>query len=92
MTRKEIYEEIKAHGYADAIKEDLGDSYTRIKTNQLEDWINNHINETSIDVRENESVNYCCVLDGLQALVATLVSKHLLTPMEGEEIMDAIFK
>ena len=107
MTRKEIYQKIKDEGLAEKIKTKFGKNYTNLKTEKLERWIKtndfvsgkmDHILEKSRSFNEPETikeVNFCdsCPFyDGFQQLVSMLVAHRALTPIEGEELMDVVFK
>lgn len=107
MTRKEIYQKIKDEGLAEKIKRQFGKNYTNVKTEDLEKWIKANdfamnkmdniiekcrkqpekikVNNTSYDAID-------ALYDGFKQLISTLVAHRAITPIEGEEIMDIVFK
>lgn len=107
MTRKEIYQKIKDEGLAEKIKTKFGKNYTNVKTKDLERWVKandfamskmDHILENSRSfnkpetVKEDNFCDSCPFYDGFQQLVSMLVAHRALTPIEGEELMDVVFK
>lgn len=107
MTRKEIYQKIKDEGLAEKIKTKFGKNYTNVKTEDLEKWIKandfamnkmDHILENSRGfnkpetISEDEKFDRSALFDGFQQLVSMLVAHRALTPIEGEELMDIVFK
>lgn len=108
MTRQEIYKKIKDEGLAESIKKAFGKSYTNVKTEDLERWIKtndfisgkmDHILEkTSKYIGKPETVNVnqefhsCPLYEGFKQLISTLVAHRAITPVEGDELMDCVFK
>lgn len=108
MTRQEIYKKIKDEGLAEKIKTKFGKSYTNVKTEDLERWIKtndfisgkmDHILEkTSKYIGKPETVNVnqefhsCPLYEGFKQLISTLVAHRAITPVEGDELMDCVFK
>ena len=96
MTRQEIYQKIKAEGLAEKIKTKFGKNYTNVKTEDLEKWIKANdfaINNKPETVKEDDDLSdFCSLYEGFKQLISTLVAHRAITPMEGEEIMDIIFK
>jgi len=108
MTRQEIYKKIKDEGLAESIKKAFGKNYTNVKTEDLERWIKtndfvsgkmDHILEKTSKyigkpetIKEDGEFGSCPLFDGFQQLISTLVAHRAITPLEGEEIMDIVFK
>lgn len=98
MTRKEIYQEIKDEGLAEKIKTRFGKNYTNVKTEDLEKWIIANILEEKHGfnkpetIKEDEEFDSCPLFDGFKQLISTLVAHRAITPIEGEELMDIVFK
>lgn len=107
MTRQEIYKKIKDEGLAEKIKRKFGKNYTNVKTEELQKWIKandfamskmDHILENSRGFNKPETINEdkefdpSPLFDGFQQLVSMLVAHRALTPIEGEELMDVVFK
>lgn len=96
MTRQEIYKKIKDEGLAESIKKAFGKNYTNVKTEDLEKWVktNDFVsgkNEPET-IKEDGDFGSCPLFDGFQQLISTLVAHRAITPLEGEEIMDIVFK
>ncbi len=107
MTRKEIYQKIKNEGLAEKIKTKFGKNYTNVKTENLEKWVkandfasnkmDNIIEQCRKQPEKIKVVNtpndaLDALYDGFQQLVSMLVAHRALTPIEGEELMDVVFK
>lgn len=106
MTRKEIYQKIKDEGLAESIKKAFGKNYTNVKTEDLEKWIKaNDFAMNKMDniiekcrkqpekikvTKSHDALN--ALYDGFKQLISTLVAHRAITPIEGEEIMDIVFK
>lgn len=96
MTRQEIYQKIKDEGLAESIKKAFNKNYTNVKTKDLEKWVIAHILEDSHGFNKPETIkedgDICSLYNGFSQLISTLVAHRAITPMEGEELMDIIFK
>lgn len=98
MTRQEIYKKIKDEGLAEKIKTKFGKSYTNVKTEDLERWIKtndfamNKMDHKPETINVNQEFHSCPLYEGFKQLISTLVAHRAITPIEGDELMDCVFK
>lgn len=98
MTRQEIYKKIKDEGLAEKIKTKFGKSYTNVKTEDLEKWIKandfamNKMDHKPETINVNQEFHSCPLYEGFKQLISTLVAHRAITPVEGDELMNCVFK
>ena len=51
-----------------------------------------YIGKPEIVKEDDDLSDFCSLYEGFKQLISTLVAHRAITPMEGEEIMDIIFK
>lgn len=80
LTRKEVYEYIKAHNLADVIARKYGKNYTVVKTDELIKTIEEAISDTGYQAQP------CNVANVLTELINKLVSAGTISDMDGVEL------
>lgn len=80
LTRKEVYEYIKAHNLADVIAKKYGKNYTVVKTDELIKTIEEAISDTGYQAQP------CNVANVLTELINKLVSTGTISDMDGVEL------
>lgn len=90
MSRKELYNEVKKLGAADAIKAKFGDNYTRVSSASLEEFLKGFGKKpTKKEVAPKESkekMGTCSCKEAIVKLLSTLQAKRALTAKEAEEV------
>lgn len=81
ITRKELYELIKAKDLAEAIKDAFGINYTRVSNDDLAEFLG-----------ENNGIQECPIKEALEVLVRCLYDNDCICCDEMDEVMNILNK
>ena len=88
ITTTRAIEEIKVPNYSKSSKD-----ITKFVENKMDHILENSRKFNKPEtIKEDNFCDSCSLYDGFQQLVSMLVAHRALTPIEGEELMDVVFK